>query len=155
MANVMSKSVAVRRRSANSRRDGSFFYDKLIAHVNRKQWWHVPPSDPKAYGKRGKFFASTFQEAELYGRPLDTPQRVAIAAPLVGDEKRISRILGMPPQHGDMTLQEIAAHDARWRDAALAKGFDSIVLMAPGPFSRFKLDGKLPRSLELNILKVD
>jgi hypothetical protein len=38
------------------------FYEKLIAHVNRKQWWHVPPADPDAYAKRGKFLASSFRE---------------------------------------------------------------------------------------------
>jgi hypothetical protein len=39
--------------------------ERLIAHVNRKQWWHVPPVDPNAYKKRGKFLASSFVEAEL------------------------------------------------------------------------------------------
>jgi hypothetical protein len=62
------------------------FLGKLVSHINRKDWWHVPPLDPDAYRKRGKFLASSFAEAELYGRPLDTPQRVTIANPLVGDE---------------------------------------------------------------------
>jgi hypothetical protein len=30
-------------------------YDRLVAHVNRKNWWHVSPVDPDAYKKRGKF----------------------------------------------------------------------------------------------------
>lgn len=42
------------------------FHEKLIAHVNRKDWWHVPPRDPSAYSKRGKFFASSFREAEFW-----------------------------------------------------------------------------------------
>jgi hypothetical protein len=126
--------------------------DRIVAHVNRKAWWHVPPQDPMAYSKRGKFFASSFSEAEFYGRPLDDPLRVVIANPLVGDESAIAKILGIPPQHAGMSLEEIAAHDMRWRKAALAKGFDSIVLMTPKAFSRLVSDGKLPRSLELNVL---
>jgi hypothetical protein len=44
---------------------------KLVRHINRKAWWHVPPRDPRAYEKRGKFLASSFREAEFYGRPHD------------------------------------------------------------------------------------
>jgi hypothetical protein len=126
--------------------------ERIVAHVNRKAWWHVPPRDPMAYSKRGKFFASSFSEAEFYGRPLDDPQRVVIANPLVGDESAIAKALGIPPQHARMSLEEIAAHDMLWRNGALAKGFDSIVLMTPKAFSHLRTDGKLPRSLELNVL---
>ena len=125
---------------------------RLIKHVNRKRWWHVPPVDPEAYRKRGKFLASSFAEAEFYGRPLDEPQRVRISKPLIGDEKRIAKILKIPPQGQDMTLTQIAAHDARWREAALRKGFDAILLMAPKRFAEWKASGKIPRSLELNVL---
>ncbi|HUI43784.1 MAG TPA: hypothetical protein VL523_17625 [Terriglobia bacterium] len=55
---------------------------KLIAHINRKAWWHVPPRDPSAYRKRGKFYASSFAEAEFWGRPLDRPERAATPNPL-------------------------------------------------------------------------
>jgi hypothetical protein len=136
-------------RKANSGR-----WERLIAFVNRKNWWHVPPVDPDAYRKRGKFLASSFEAAEFYGRPLDEPQRVSVARPLVGDERRIARALGMPPQHDGMTLRQIAAHDALWRNAALKKGFDAILLMAPTCFAQFKASGKIPRSVELNILRV-
>jgi len=57
--------------------------DKLLARINRKDWWHVPPADPKAYPKRGKFLASTFREAKFWGRPLDTPIRVSVANPII------------------------------------------------------------------------
>ncbi len=57
---------------------------RLIEHVNRKDWWHVTPADPKAYEKRGKFLASSFGEAEFYGRP-NHVDRVTIASPVVGD----------------------------------------------------------------------
>lgn len=131
------------------------FYHTLIRHLNRKQWWHVPPREPHAYEKRGQFFASSFQEAEFYGRPLDELQRVSVSRPLVGDEERIAKVLGIPPQHEEMTLKEIANHDALWRNAALRKGFDSIVLMTPIVFAKWKTSGKIPRSLELNILKTE
>lgn len=127
--------------------------ERIVGHVNRKKWWHVPPSDPMAYRKRGKFFASSFSEAEFYGRPLDVPERVTVTKPLVGDEQAIARVLGIPPQHEGMSLEEMAAHDARWRNAALAKGFDSIVLMTPPAFAKFKAEGKVPRSLELNLFQ--
>ena len=58
--------------------------DKLLARINRKDWWHVPPADPKAYRQRGKFLASTFREAEFWGRPLDTPIRVRVSNPIIG-----------------------------------------------------------------------
>jgi hypothetical protein len=51
-----------------------------------------------------------------------------------------------------MSLEEIAVHDVLWRNAALAEGFDSIVLMTPKAFNGFASDGKMPRSLELNLL---
>jgi hypothetical protein len=129
-------------------------YDRLVAHVNRKQWWHVPPADPDAYKKRGKFFSVSFAAAEFWGRPLDEPERVTISKPVIGDEKRIAKILGVPPQREGMSLEQIAAHDARWRNAALKKGFDAIVLMAPKCFVEWKKTGKIPRSIELNILNV-
>ena len=129
--------------------------EKTIRHVNRKSWWHVPPLDSHAYRKRGKFFASTFAEAEYWGRPLDEPQRVLIENPLIGDEPTLSRVLRVPAQRQGMSLKQIAAHDARWRNAALKKGFDAILLMSPICFAAFKTSGKLPRSMELNILRVD
>lgn len=129
------------------------FLNRLIAHVNRKNWWHVPPVDPDAYKKRGKFFSVSFAAAEFWGRPLDEPERVAISKPLVGDEKKIAKILGIPPQRDGMSLKQIAAHDAKWRNAALKKGFDAILLMSPNCYTEWKVVGKIPRSLELNILR--
>ena len=129
-------------------------HERLIAYMNRKNWWHVPPIDPGAYRKRGKFYSVSFAAAQFWGRPLNEPERVEISKPLVGDEKRIAKILGIPPQHDGMTLEQIAAHDARWRNAALKKGFDAIVLMAPMTFAKWKMTGKIPRSLELNVLEV-
>lgn len=135
--------------------DRSALYDKLIAYVNRKNWWHVPPRDPGSYSKRGKFLASTFREAEFWGRPLDEPQRVVIGAPLVGDEATIEKALfGKRVSSEDISMESRWALDAKIKSAALAKGYDSIVLMSPNGFAEFKNTGKIPRSLELNILNL-
>ena len=64
---------------------------KLIAHINRQAWWHVPPRDPRASEKRGKFYSSSFREAEFWGRPLDEPERVSISSPLVAMRTRSRR----------------------------------------------------------------
>jgi hypothetical protein len=127
---------------------------KVIAYVNRKDWWHVPPSDPFAYSKRGKFFASTFKEAEFYGRPLDEPQHVAIENPLIGDEKTIERkLFGTVVAAPDISVEARWKLDAKLKKAAVRKGYDSIVLMAEHGFARYRASGKIPRSLELNVLK--
>jgi hypothetical protein len=129
--------------------------DRIVEYVNRKSWWHVPPVDSDAYRKRGKFLASSFGEAEFWGRPLDVPQGVTIAKPLVGDEAMIERTLfGKCVSTTEITVDQRFELDARMRRAALAKGYDSILLMAPKSFAKFKSTGEFPRSLELNILRV-
>jgi len=131
---------------------------KLISHINRKAWWHVPPLDPAAYRKRGKFYASSFREAEFWGRPLDRPERVRISNPLVGDEETIEmRLFGrvVPMQGTDVSDPIKWRHrmDKRMKREALAKGFDSIVLMTAEAHSAHKESGKVPRSIELNVLR--
>jgi hypothetical protein len=128
------------------------FYRKLIAHVNRKHWWHVPPRDTAAYRKRGKFLASSFSEAEFWGRPLDQPQRVSIVRPLVGDEQTIEETLfGQRLSRDDISLDERWRFDARIKKAALAHGYDSVLLMTPKAFIELKTKGRVPRHMELNV----
>jgi hypothetical protein len=125
---------------------------KLVRHVNRKDWWHVTPEDPRAYRKRGKFLSSSFGEAEFYGRPNDVPERVAIASPVVGDESTIERkLIGRVESHPDITLRQRFALDAKLRRAALRKGYDSIILMSVQGFKKFTAEGRIPGSLELNV----
>jgi hypothetical protein len=129
------------------------FVSKLIKRINNKNWWHVPPRDPNAYAKRGGFFASSFAEAEFWGRPLDESQRVTISRPLIGDEATIERkLFGQLVSNQEISMEERRALDAKMKKAALAKGYDSIVLMTPKAFSAFMAIGKLPRSMELNVL---
>ena len=129
----------------------------MIKHINRKNWWHVVPSDPEAYQKRGKFFASTFAESEFWGRPCDNPFRVTVSNPLIGDESSIQMdLLGFnpccPPLDSTELLEWRWDLDARLKKSALAKGYDSIVLMSPNAYIRFVNEGKIPRSIELNTL---
>jgi len=133
------------------------FVRKMISHINKKDWWHVPPADALAYSKRGKFLSSSFRDAEFWGRPLDEPEHVTISNPLVGHEATIeSVLLGKPIEHpepgnpGSMEFQfEL---DARMKRVALSKGYDSIVLMTPKAFSAYKGQGRMPHSIELNVL---
>jgi hypothetical protein len=129
------------------------FFESLVAHINRKEWWHVPPLDPSAYSERGKFLASSFREAEFWGRPLDEPQRVAVSKPLIGDEETIEKkLFGLRVSNEDFTMEERWKLDAKMRSAALREGYDCLVLMAPKAFTEFQSTGKLPRSMELNVL---
>ncbi|HEY6250745.1 MAG TPA: hypothetical protein VI685_12360 [Candidatus Angelobacter sp.] len=126
---------------------------KLIKHVNAKDWWHVKPIDLKAYEKRGKFLASSFGDAEFYGRPNDVPEKVTIKSPLIGDNDIIEReLIGRVESYPEITVRKRLALDARLRRAALQKGYDSIVLMSEIGFQKFRKEGKIPRSLELNIV---
>jgi hypothetical protein len=128
------------------------YCEVIVAHVNRRDWWHVPPRDPDSYKKRGMFLASSFKEAEFWGRPLDRPKRASITHPLIGDEKTIERTLfGRTVSDENITLEMRWMLDAKMRRAALARGYDSIVLMAPKSFHALRKIGKLPRSLELNV----
>ena len=131
----------------------STFVDRIVRHVNRKNWWHVPPRDPRAYLKRGKFFASSFHEAEFWGRPLDEPQRVCVSKPLIGDEPTIEKkLFGRTVSDEDVSVEERWSLDARMKKRALEMGYDSIVLVSPKEFSVFRTHGKLPRRIELNVL---
>lgn len=130
---------------------------KLLALINRKDWWHVPPADPRVYSKRGLFLASTYREAEFWGRPLDRPIHVSIKKPLVGDEHSIEiELLGARSEYpGDdhpKLLEWRWSLDEKLKKAAIAKGYDSIALLSPLGYTKFKTDGKLPRSIELNLL---
>ena len=56
----------------------------LIDKINKSAWWHVNPQDVDAYKKRGKFLASTYAQAEFYGRPNDVSEKVSITNPIYG-----------------------------------------------------------------------
>jgi hypothetical protein len=130
---------------------------RLIAYINRKDWWHVPPRDARSYDKRGKFLAWSFRQAEHYGRPLDQPEKVLIQFPLIGDEPTIERALfGRELKKNwpdDSMMEHRLALDGKMKRAGLRKGYDSIVLMSRPGFAAFRTRGKISRSIELNILR--
>lgn len=127
----------------------------LIKHINRKDWSHVTPQDPRAYQERGKFFASTYVDAEFYGRPNDVPEKVSISTPLVGTNATIERrLFGRVVSHLDMEIKRRFALDAKMRKAALQQGYDSIVLMSQTCYRHFRKAGKIPRNIELNVLNL-
>ena len=144
--------------NAATRPKPSAHIERLIQRVNRKDWWHVPPVDPFSYSKRGKFLSSTYREAESYGRPSNTPERVTVRNPLIGDEKTIETVLlGKPVVRNPKAAlaTEQFAIDAKLYKAGRARGYDAIVLLSPANFDKFKTQGKIPLSIELNLLTGD
>ena len=127
--------------------------DTLVKKLNKRDWWHVPPAEGEgAYAKRGKFMASSYKNAEFYGRPLDEPQKVNIKNPLVGTEEEIGKELGIEPQTKDMTREEMAQHDSKWAKAAKKLGYDAIVTVAEKQWEKFKESGRQPTDMEVNDL---
>ena len=105
---------------------------------------------------RGKFLASTFSEGEFWGRPLDTPERITIQNPVIGDEPEVWRVLfgkrvKFPGIDHRRVIEWRWKLNARMKTVALKKGYDSIVLMSALGFKEY-VAGKLPRSIELNVL---
>ncbi len=136
----------------------------LINKINKSEWWHVTPADPDAYSKRGKFLASTYQQAEFYGRPKDIPDKVFITNPVYGfSEKEIlkqlfpendsSYLLGKIKKRKKYWYEERIKLDAKMFKKAKSLGHDAIVLM--GRTGRKKLErNRRPNSIELNLLNV-
>lgn len=129
-------------------------HDKLISHINKKSWWHVPPEKgEEAYAHRGQFFSESYDRAEFYGRPLDDPQHPKIKNPLVGSEDAIEKELGISKGSETQKYKDIIKRDRAWALAARRKGYDSIALMSPKGWEEYQKTGKIPRSIELNTLE--
>ena len=138
----------------------------LTEQINRRSWWHSPPVDKLAYKKRGIFLASSFKECEFYGRPLDEPIKVQVSNPLIGVEKNIIKILygigsDQMKAHNSLindtakdTLNVRFHLDADIFTAAKKKGFDSIAIVTENGLEKIK-EGKLPRSVELNVFNIN
>lgn len=136
--------------------------DILIEKINQSEWWHVTPSDKNAYKKRGKFFASTYKQAEFYGRPNISPERVNISNPIFGFSE-IEILKNLFPKNHKKLYSTVTNQSANWYknriklDAQMFKkaksmGHDAIVLVASNG-KKFIEKCKKPHSIELNILK--
>jgi hypothetical protein len=127
-------------------------HERLIARINRKDWWHCLPRDPKAYHKRGMFLSSTYALAEFWRPPLDQPVHICVRNPLVGDEAAIEmELIGMCGGHDGMGMRARFALDAKLKRAAIKAGYDAIVLMSESGYEYYLGTGRIPLSLELNI----
>ena len=129
----------------------------------------MPPQNREAYKKRGKFLASTFAQAEFYGRPNNTPERVSISSPLYGfSELEIIKILF--PTEVVAEYEEFAQEtlndndkkclyesriewDARMHKKSREMGYDAIVLLSTNGRKYLEKNRK-PHSIELNLLSV-
>ncbi len=139
--------------------------DILIGKINKSYWWHVPPRDPGAYKKRGKFLASTYIGAEFYGRPNIEPEKVHIANPVFGfSEKEILEQLfpGMSEEmlrgfenddYNKNWYNERIALDRELYRRAKKMGYDAIVLMGSNGREYLERNRK-PHSIELNLINV-
>ena len=133
---------------------------KAAAAIGKREWWHVPPEDKSAYTKRGKFYSSSFEEAEFYGIRSDAkPERVEVDRPLVGDELHIEKtLLGRHasadlPDPGDKEFYKARTDlDHELATEARRAGYDAIALLTPKGFAAFQKTGRLPKSVELNTL---
>ena len=138
--------------------------ETLIAKINNSCWWHVPPGDSDAYKKRGYFFASTFAQAEFYGRPDDQPERVNIGNPVYGfSEMEILEKLFTSERIANFFLKDMEnstrasmykkriALDRKMYVRAKQLGYDAIVLMTSQGRKDLQRERK-PRSMELNLL---
>jgi hypothetical protein len=133
----------------------------LIDKINKSEWWHVSPGDPEVYKKRGKFLASTYQQAEFYGRPKDMPYRISIENPVYGfSEVEILEKL-FPDSYKNMVLSDDEDMEDYYKaridlDAAMFRrakllGYDSIVLLTKSGRRSLETNRK-PNSIELNLL---
>ena len=81
------------------------------------------------------------------------PIRASVSNPLIGDETFIERkLFGRRVSRQDLSMEQRWNLDAKMKRAALRPGYDSILLMAPQGFAKFRANGKTPRTMELNIL---
>ncbi len=134
----------------------------LINKINRSLWWHVIPKDSAAYKKRGKFFASTYKQAEFYGKPNDVPEKIEVLNPICGiSEINILKIL-FPTNYKKLHASVIDDSkdwynrrirlDSEMYQKAKNMGYDAIVLFGSNS-NRCLMKNRKPHSMELNLCK--
>lgn len=142
----------------------------LAEQINKRNWWHSPPIDKRAYKKRGMFLASSFREAEFYGRPEEQARKVIIKNPLIGTEAEIiKQLFGEDSCQAkklaelekwdrgydvETTIKDRFALDQEMKEAAEVKGYDSIAIVTERRLEQVR-NCKLPKSVELNVLDID
>ena len=124
---------------------------KLVAYIKAHKWWRTALPSKTAIKARGVFYASSFHEAEFYGRPLDTPFMLEVISPLFGDESHIMEMLELPLPPDNISGKERFALDAEMLKRARGLGYDSIALMTPAGYWDYLVKGKIPRSIEIQV----
>jgi len=120
------------------------------------------PKDLNAYKKRGKFFASTYKQAEFYGRPNDISEKVQISNPIYGtSEMNILKIL-FPKNYKKLYASVIDDRkdwynrriklDSKMYQKAKNVGYDAIVLLGNNG-EKYLMKNRKPNSIELNLCK--
>jgi len=138
--------------------------DLLIQKIGESEWWHVPPKDPLAYKKRGKFLASTYLQAKFYGKPNMESERVKIKSPVFGfsESEILQQLFGSKWRHylnkvlnaeNDFYQKRIEL-DAEIYKKAKSLKYDSIVLMTDAG-RRALQRGHKPKSIELNLYSIN
>ena len=128
--------------------------EKLIRYINYHKWWRTGIPDEKAIKARGLFYASSYKDAEFYGRPIDTPFSVNVKNPLFGDETHIMQLLGLPLLSPVGSIKERFALDAKMMRHAIAKNYDAIALFTTNGYEKYLKNGTTPRSIELQVFQV-
>ena len=132
----------------------------LIDKINKSVWWHVAPKDVSAYKKRGKFLASTYKQAEFYGRPNDVSEKVHINNPIYGSEIEILKNLFPRNYEKPFSIvgDDVGDYNSRINlDTKMFKkakkmGYDAIVLLGSNG-KKFLSRNRKPHSIELNLCK--
>lgn len=134
----------------------------LIKKINESKWWHVSPIDRNAYNKRGKFLASTYLQAEFYGRPNDESEKVKIINPIFGfseieilsklfSKTKAKKYLDAIYRADNNFYKKRTDLDAKMYACAKKSGYNSIVLMAKQG-EKALARGRKPNSIELNLI---
>lgn len=132
----------------------------LVDKINKSVWWHVTPQDINAYKKRGKFLASTYAQAEFYGRPNDVSEKVFITNPIYGcSEIEILKNI-FPKNYKKLfsKVDDVGSYssrinlDAKMFSKAKRMGYDAIVLLGSNGIEYLSRNRK-PHSMELNLCK--
>ncbi|OGP64101.1 MAG: hypothetical protein A3K22_02290 [Deltaproteobacteria bacterium RBG_16_42_7] len=138
----------------------------LTEQINKRNWWHSPPADKKAYRKRGIFLASSYKECEFYGRPLNKPIKVSVSNPLVDTEENVIRLLfgdDSPQMSAHMALKAGGAREplkVRFKldkdlfSAAKGNNYDAIAIVTEKGLEKVR-NCRLPKSVELNVLDIE
>lgn len=137
----------------------------LADQLNKRKWWHSPPTDKVAYKKRGMFLSSSYKECEFYGRPLNKLIRVNVSKPILDTEQNIIRFFFGNDSRQMRTFDALingtakCPLNARFKlDADLFRAakknkYDAIAIVTEKGLEEVN-NRKLSRSVELNVIDI-